>query len=138
MERGMFMNLYVNFAVYLGTSLLLLLVGIFLFEKSTTKLEEFQLIAQKNLTAALSLGGKLLGLAIVLGAAAEYSVSLLDMVIWGAIGIIAQIVSFLLAELITIRFSIHKAIEDDNRAVGFMLLALSISVGWVVAKCLTY
>ena len=138
MERGMFMNLYVNFAAYLGTSLLLLLIGIFLFEKSTTKLEEFQLIAQKNLTAALSLGGKLLGLAIVLGAAAEYSVSLLDMVIWGTIGIIAQIVSFLLAELITIRFSIHKAIEDDNRAVGFMLLALSLSVGWVVAKCLTY
>jgi putative membrane protein len=134
----MVMNLYVNFAAYLGTSLLLLLVGIFLFEKSTTKLEEFQLIAQKNLTAALSLGGKLLGLAIVLGAAAEYSVSLMDMVIWGAIGIIAQIVSFLLAELITIRFSIHKAIEDDNRAVGFMLFALSLSVGWVVAKCLTY
>ena len=132
------MNLYVNFAAYLGTALLLLLVGIFLFEKSTTKLEEFQLIAQKNLTAALSLGGKLLGLAIVLGAAAEYSVSLLDMVIWGAVGIVAQIVSFLLAELITIRFSIHKAIEDDNRAVGFMLFALSLSVGWVVAKCLTY
>ena len=132
------MNLYVNFAVYLGTSLVLLLVGIFLFEKSTTKLEEFKLIAQKNLTAALSLGGKLLGLAIVLGAAAEFSVSLLDMVIWGLIGIAAQIISFLLAELVTIRFSIQKAIEEDNRAVGFMLFALSISVGWVVAKCLTY
>jgi putative membrane protein len=134
----MFMNLYVNFAAYLGTALLLLLVGIYLFEKSTTKLQEFQLIAEKNVAAALSLGGKLIGLAIVLGAAAEYSVSLIDMIIWGAIGIAAQIIAFLLAEVVTIRFSINKAIEEDNRAVGFMLLALSISVGWVVAKCLTY
>lgn len=132
------MNLYLNFGIYLLTALLLLLVGVFLFEKSTTKLQEFTLIAEKNLSAALSLGGKLMGLAIVLGAAAEYSVSLLDMVIWGAIGIAAQIVSFILAEVITIRFSIQKAIEEDNRAVGFMLLSFSIAVGWVVAKCLTY
>lgn len=132
------MNLYLNFGMYLLVALLLLLIGIFLFEKSTTKLQEFKLIAEKNVTASLSLGGKLLGLAIVLGAAAEYSVSLLDMIIWGAIGIVAQVVSFLLAEIITIRFSIQKAIEEDNRAVGFMLLSLSIAVGWVVAKCLTY
>lgn len=134
----MVMNLYLNFGAYLVAALLLLLVGIFLFEKSTTKLQEFQLIAQKNVAAALSLGGKLLGLAIVLGAAAEYSVSLVDMIIWGVIGIVAQIISFILAEVISIRFSIQKAIEEDNRAVGFMLLSLSIAVGWIVAKCLTY
>ncbi|AGK53053.1 DUF350 domain-containing protein [Bacillus sp. 1NLA3E] len=132
------MDLYLNFSVYLIVSLLLLLIGIFIFEKSTTKLQEFKLIAQKNITAALSLGGKLLGLAVVLGAAAEYSVSLLDMIIWGAIGIVAQIIFFVLAEVITIRFSIQKAIEEDNRAVGIMLFSLSIAVGWVVSKCLTY
>lgn len=60
------------------------------------------------------------------------------MVIWGAIGILAQIITFIIAELVTIRFSIHQAIKEDNRAVGVILFALSISVGWVVAKCLTY
>jgi putative membrane protein len=134
----MFVNLYVNFASYLGVALLLLIVGIVLFTVSTPKIKEFTLIAQKNVTAALSLGGKVLGLAIVLGAAAEYSVSLIDMVIWGAIGIVSQIIVFIIAEVITIRFSIKDAIEGDNRAVGVMLFSLSLAIGWVVAKCLSY
>ncbi|TKC16763.1 DUF350 domain-containing protein [Robertmurraya kyonggiensis] len=132
------MNLYLNFAAYLGVAFVLLIVGVVLFTISTPKLKEFRLIAEKNVTAALSLGGKIVGLAIVLGAAAEYSVSLLDMALWGAIGILSQIIVFFLAEIITIRFSIHKAIEEDNRAVGTMLLSLSVAVGWIVAKCLSY
>lgn len=132
------MNLYVNFVSYLGLAVLLLLVGTVLFEITTTKVKEFKLISQKNQTAALSLGGKTVGLAIVLGAAAEYSISLVDMAIWGVIGIISQIVVFILAELLTIRFSISKAIEEDNRAVGIMLFTLSLSIGWIVAKCLSY
>ncbi|MCM3587438.1 DUF350 domain-containing protein [Mesobacillus maritimus] len=127
-----------NFATYLGLAVVLLAVGTFLFEISTTKVKEFKLIADKNLTAALSLGGKIVGLAVVLGSAAEYSISLVDMAIWGGVGIVSQIVVFLLAELVTIRFSISKAIEEDNRAVGVMLFSLSLSIGWIVAKCLSY
>jgi putative membrane protein len=132
------MNLYINFLSYLGVGLLLLIIGIILFAVSTPKLKEFSLIAEKNVTAALSLGGKIIGLAIVLGAAAEYSVSIFDMMIWGAIGIVSQIIVFLLAEAVTIRFSIMQAIEADNRAVGTMLFSLSLAIGWIVAKCLSY
>jgi putative membrane protein len=131
-------NLYLNFASYLGLALLLLLIGTILFEISTTKVKEFKLIGQYNVTAALSLGGKVFGLAIVLGAAAEYSISLLDMAIWGGIGIISQIIAFFIAEIITIRFSISEAIQKDNRAVGVVLFTLSLSIGWIVAKCLSY
>ncbi|WP_312753395.1 DUF350 domain-containing protein [Rummeliibacillus suwonensis] len=131
-------NLYINFLSYLGVALLLLVVGVALFAISTPKIKEFQLIAEKNVTAAMSLGGKVMGLALVLGAAAEYSVSVFDMALWGAIGIVSQIIIFLLAEVITIRFSIQRAIEEDNRAVGTILLSLSLAVGWVLAKCLSY
>lgn len=132
------MNLYLNFAAYLGLGLLLLSAGVGLFVLATPKIKEFSLIGQRNVTAALSLGGKMLGLAIVLGAAAEYSVSLLDMAIWGSIGIFTQIVVFFLAELVTIRYSLQKAIEEDNRSVGVILFSLSLSVGWIVAKSLSY
>ncbi|MEK4387696.1 DUF350 domain-containing protein [Solibacillus sp. FSL W7-1464] len=132
------MNGYLNFLSYLGVSLGLLIIGMVLFTLSTPKIKEFQLIAQRNVSAAMLLGGKVVGLAIVLGAAAEYSISLMDMALWGAIGIVAQVVVFFLAEVITIRFSIQKAIEEDNRAVGTMLLSLSIAVGWIVAKCISY
>ncbi|WP_332650445.1 DUF350 domain-containing protein [Lysinibacillus sp. 54212] len=132
------MNLYINFLAYIGVALVLLLVGVALFTISTPKLKEFKLIAEKNVSAAMLLGGKVMGLALVLGAAAEYSVSLVDMAIWGVIGIVSQIIVFMLAEAITIRFSIQKAIEEDNRAVGTMLLSLSLAVGWILAKCLSY
>ncbi len=132
------MNIYLNFLSYVGVSIGLLIVGMLLFTLSTPKIKEFQLIGNKNVAAAMLLGGKVMGLAIVLGAAAEYSISLTDMMIWGAIGIIAQVIVFFIAELITIRFSIQKAIEEDNRAVGTILLSLSLAVGWIVAKCLSY
>lgn len=132
------LNLYLNFAAYLGVGLLLLTAGIGLFVLATPKIKEFELIGRKNVTAALSLSGKLLGLAVVLGAAAEYSISLLDMAIWGSIGIFTQIIVFFLAELLTFRFSIQKAIEEDNRSVGFLLFSLSLAVGWIVAKSLSY
>ena len=132
------MNLYMNFLSYLGVAVGLLVAGMILFTISTPKIKEFKLIAEKNVAAAMLLGGKVMGLAIVLGAAAEYSISLTDMAIWGAIGIVSQIIVFIIAEVITIRFSIQKAIEEDNRAVGMMLLSLSLAVGWIVAKCLSY
>lgn len=132
------MNLYVNFAAYLGLGLLLLSAGVALFVLTTPKIKEFALIGQRNVTAALSLGGKMLGLAIVLGAAAEYSISLMDMAIWGSIGIFTQIIVFFVAELVTIRYSLQKAIEEDNRSVGVILFSLSLAVGWIVAKSLSY
>lgn len=52
------MNLYLNFASFVGVAVLLMAVGIILFILSTPKLKEFGLIAEKNATAAMSLGGR--------------------------------------------------------------------------------
>lgn len=53
----------------------------------TTKVKEFKLMAQGNKAVSYVLGGRLLGLAIVLYSTAANSISLLDMVSWGAVGI---------------------------------------------------
>ncbi len=131
------MNLYVNFLSYAGVSLLLLFIGLLLFEV-TTRNEKFKMIGQGNATAAMVIGGKLLGLAVVIGSAIAHSISLVDMMIWGVIGIVIQIIAHILAEVLTIRFSIKDAIDKDNRAVGVFLLLMSVSIGWVIAQCLTY
>lgn len=131
------MDLFFNYLSYAGLSFLLLIIGFVLFELST-KTKELKLIAQGNLAAALVIGGKLLGLSFVIGSAIANSVNLTDMVIWGAVGIVSQIALYILLELITIRFSIKDAIENNNTAVGTLLLLISLSVGWVIAQCLTY
>lgn len=127
-----------DFLLYLAVSLALLLVGLFLME-ITTKVKEFTLMAKGNKAASYVLGGRLLGLAIVLYSALANSISLFDMVIWGAVGIVAQIIVFYLAEWLTPRrFNVSQSIEEDNRAVGLFLLLLSVSIGIVIAGCLTY
>ncbi|MCG7319351.1 DUF350 domain-containing protein [Brevibacillus laterosporus] len=128
----------INFLIYAGTAFAMMLLGLVLFVVSTTKVKEFQLIANNNQAAAMTLGGKMLGLAFVLGSAVANSVSLVDMVIWSGVGIVAQIIFFFLAELITIRFSIREAIEKNNTAVGILLMMVSISIGWIIGQCLTY
>jgi putative membrane protein len=126
-----------NFLLYLAVSIGLLLVGLFLME-ITTKVKEFTLMGKGNKAASYLLGGRLIGLAIVLYSSAANSISLLDMAIWGGIGIVAQIIVFYLAEWITPRFNVTQSIEDDNQAVGIFLMLLSISIGIVIAGCLTY
>ena len=131
------MDLFLNYLSYAGLGFLLLLIGFALFELST-KTKELKLIAQGNVAAALVIGGKLLGLAFVLGSAIANSVNLIDMLIWGAVGILSQIILYILIELLTFRFNIKDAIEKNNTAVGTVLLLISLSVGWVIAQCLTY
>jgi putative membrane protein len=127
-----------DFILYLAVSLALLLIGLFLME-ITTKVKEFALMAKGNKAASYVLGGRLLGLAIVLYSALANSISLVDMVIWGAVGIAAQIIVFYLTEWLTPRrFNVSQSIEENNTAVGLFLLLLSVSIGIVIAGCLTY
>jgi putative membrane protein len=127
-----------DFLIYLAVSLALLLVGLFLME-ITTKVKEFALMAKGNKAASYVLGGRLLGLAIVLYSALANSISLVDMVIWGAVGIAAQIIVFYLTEWVTPRrFNVSQSIEENNTAVGLFLLLMSVSIGIVIAGCLTY
>ncbi|RSK27167.1 DUF350 domain-containing protein [Bacillus sp. HMF5848] len=131
------MSLFISFLAYFAVGIALLFIGLWLFE-ITTKTQEFKLIGTGNKAAAYVLGGRLLGLAIVLYSSIYNSISLLDMVIWGSVAIVTQIFAFYLAELLTPKFNIHESIEEDNQAVGIFLLMLSISIGLVIAGCLTY
>ncbi|MDQ0230778.1 DUF350 domain-containing protein [Metabacillus malikii] len=137
MNKVTFIDLFLSTISYIGLACLLLLVGIFLFEV-TTKNKEFTLISKGNKAAVYAFGGRILGLAIVLYASISNSVNLWDMLIWGGVAIIIQIVIFYLAELLTPKFNITQAIDDDNQAVGLFLLFLSVAIGLIIAASLTY
>lgn len=127
----------VNFLAYVGVAILLWTVGIFIMEV-TTKNKEWELIKNGNKTAAYVFLGRIVGLAIVLYSAVSNSISLLDLLVWGAIGIVAQVVLFYLAEWVTPKFNITKAIDDNVESVGVLLMGLAISIGIIIAGCLTY
>ncbi|WP_044748413.1 DUF350 domain-containing protein [Bacillus alveayuensis] len=132
------MSYIINFFIYTLLGFVLIGVGIGLFSL-TTKFSERELIRQGNMAVALKLWGKGIGLAIVIYAAWSNSVSLLDAVMWGAIGIITQIIAYLVLEYIfTPKTNLAKKVEEGNLAVGFSLFAISIIVGLIVAGSMSY
>ncbi|WP_114569745.1 DUF350 domain-containing protein [Exiguobacterium flavidum] len=132
-----FSELFLSTLTYIGVASVLLAIGIVLFEV-TTKSKEMELIRQGKKAAVYAFGGRILGLAIVLYSSITNSVSILDMVIWGAIAIVIQIALFYLADLLIPRLSMTREIDANNEAVGLLLLFLSVSIGLVIAGSLTY
>ena len=129
-----FFQIFLPFASF---GFLLLLVGALLFVY-VTRYREMELIAKGNVSVAIVFGGKLIGLSLVLAGAIANSVGLLDMLIWGAIGISAQILFFFAAEWVTPRFRIQESLENDNKAVALFLFFISLSIGLLIAACMTY
>lgn len=135
-----------NFLTYLAISLPLLGMGICLFTL-TTPYKEHKLIADGHETdcakacaaqaAAYDLGGKILGLAIVLASAVFHAVNYVDLVIWGLIGAIFQVVIFYIYELVT-PFSVVKEIPRGNVAVGVFSAFLSVATGLLLAALISY
>lgn len=137
----------INFLLYLGVSVPLFLVGILLFFL-TTPYQEIKLIrdgAQLDdplkvaaaKAASLDIGGKALGLGLVLASAIYCSVGLLDLMIWGAIGTGFLILVFYLFEWLT-PFRVVSEIPKGNVSVGIFSAFLSLASGILMAALISY
>jgi putative membrane protein len=136
-----------NFFTYLAVTIPLLAFGIFVF-LFTTPYKEYQLIADGANTddpqkvaaakaAAHDLGGKIIGLAIVLASAVFHAVSLMDLVVWGILGTVFQVLVFYLFELVT-PFRVVSEIPKGNVSVGIFASRLSIAAGLLMAALISY
>ena len=136
-----------NFLMYLGVTLPLLGVGIAVF-LITTPYREFQLIrdgadttdSQKMAAAkaaAHDLGGKIIGLSIVLASAVFHSLNLWDLILWGVIGILFQVLVFYLFELLT-PFKVVSEIPKGNVSVALFASRLSVASGLLMAALISY
>lgn len=136
-----------NFLTYLGVTVPILGVGILVFA-FTTPYKEFQLIKDGAQTeepqkvaaakaAAHDLGGKIIGLAIVLASAVYHAVNLLDLVIWGIVGMVFQVLVFYLFEWVT-PFKVVSEIPKGNVSVGIFASRLSIAAGLLMAALISY
>jgi putative membrane protein len=136
-----------NFLIYLGVSFPLLGLGLYVFMR-TTPYKEFDLITNgtdfsdmhRSLAAqaaALDLGGKLLGLTIVMASAIYHSVNLADLALWGIIGMVFQVIVFYIFEWIT-PFKVINEIPKGNVGVGIFSAFISIATGLLLAALISY
>lgn len=124
-----------NFFAYLGAALALT-VAFSLIYTLVTPHSEWKLLRNGNLSAAVAFGGALLGFVIPLASAIAHSVSLLDMVVWGAVALVVQLVAFFVARLLLP--ALPRQIEEDRRAAAAFSASLFLTVGILNAACMVW
>jgi putative membrane protein len=97
--------------------------------------KEFELIRAGNVSAAVALGGAIIGFAIPASNVIAYSISLLDFVVWAVIAAGVQLLAFLLTSLVLKGTS--ERIKNGELAAGIYVAAVAISVGMLNAACMT-
>ena len=123
------------FLSYFAVGIVLLAVFLLVYV-NVTPYHEFALIRAGNSAAAVTLSGALLGFAIPVANVIAHSDKLADLIAWGAIAGIVQILTYLAA-----RFSMPHMNEDipaGKVAPAILLAALSLGIGLINAACIAY
>ena len=129
------MVLLPNFLAYFGSALALTALFLFLYTLATP-IAEWTEIRKGNAAAAVSLSGALLGFVLALNSVITHSGGLPDMVIWGAIALVAQLATFFVVRLL--KPDLVARIGDGSMSHAIFLGAVSVAVGLLNAACMSY
>jgi putative membrane protein len=124
-----------DFLIYLSIASALLMVFIAIYLR-ITPYREISLIRDGNTAAAFSLSGTIIGMVLPLASALQYSVGLVDLLVWATIALAVQIIVFVVA-----RIALPNIVHDipaGKQASGIFLGAISIAAGMLNAAAMTY
>src|ERR1700675_1588900 len=124
-----------DFLLYFVLALALLALFVAVYVR-VTSYREIELIRDGNVAASISLSGAVIGFVLPLASAIAHSVSPLDMVVWGVIALLVQIVVYAVVSRLVPHF--REAIEAGRAAPAMLLAALSVSVGILNAASMSY
>jgi putative membrane protein len=113
--------LLVQFAATLG----LWACGILCY-MAITPFEERRLLRQGNAAAGTVLAGTCVALAIPLAATLAASTLTVDILLWGAVALVLQLVTFVLASLLV--RGLREMIEAGNVAAALVLCGIQIAI----------
>ena len=120
------LHLVTTFAILIGG------MGIYMW---ITPYEDIRLVREGNTAAAVALGGAFLGLAIPLAGSLAGSVTSLDILLWGIVTVIVQIVCFKVVDLVL--RGLPKRIAAGEMAAAIFLAFVKIAAGTIVATAVT-
>ena len=99
-----------------------------------TPFDESALVAQGNTAGGITLGGSMVALAIPLAATLASSHSVIDIVMWGLIAVIFQLIAFALATVFI--KNLKAQIEAGNVAAATSLVGVQLAVALVNAAAM--
>jgi len=118
----------------LGTTTAIFFVGLVVYF-SLTPYRELQLLRQGNVAAGIVLAGEMLALAVALGGMLAHSVSLPDIVLWGLVAIVLQLIAAAVVAIVLRQLA--AAIERGEVAYALVLAAAQISAGILNAAAMS-
>lgn len=123
------------FLLYFAVALAL--VGLYLFIYSlATAHNEFALIRQNVVSAALALGLSLIGFALPLSSAVVHATNIIDCIVWGLVALVVQVLVYWLTRLVVPNLS--QRIAAGELAAALFLGTASLAAGIINAASMTY
>ncbi|MCT2534976.1 DUF350 domain-containing protein [Aquibacillus koreensis] len=123
--------------IYFVIAIIVVFIGLVIFELITSKYKDWDEISGGNQAVALSIAGKIIGICIILSFAIYNSINIWETLIWGAYGVVLQMIAYLLFEAFTRKFSVEEKIKENNIAVGIVTMAVSIGLAFVIGASIT-
>lgn len=126
-------NPYIGTLANYSVVVLSMIVFLAIFEV-VTKYKNWEEIKNGNLSVAMATGGKIFGIANIFRYAIQNNDAVIDMTLWGIYGFVLLLVGYFIYEFLTPRFRIDEEIQNDNRAVGFISMVISIGLSYVIGS----
>ena len=110
------------------------LIGLWIYT-IVTPMNELELIRGGNIAASISLFGACIGISIPLAICLASSINVIDILVWGSIAVILQLVCFKVVDLFLNDLS--QRIIDGEVGVAIVLVSFKISIAILNAAALT-
>lgn len=122
------------FLVHSGLSLLILIIGVFIYTRLTGH-DEITLIREGNVAAAVSLSGAVMGLALPLAFSLSVSISPWDIVVWGVVALLLQLIAYRLVDLFLKDLS--GRIESGELGAAIALFSFKMATAFINAAAIS-
>ncbi|HRK64168.1 MAG TPA: DUF350 domain-containing protein [Terricaulis sp.] len=119
-----------NFIIQLGVALGLFVASLIIYVIMTPH-KELALIRAGNPSAALAFAGVVVGLAIPLGSCLAYAFGLWDLLIWGIITLLLQLLAFRFADIFL--RGLPRRIAEGDVAAAVFLMSVKIGIALIIS-----
>lgn len=123
-----------HFLAYFGAAIALAVAFLALYVLITPH-KELSLIKAGNSAAATQLVGSFIGFALPVAIIIGHSVSILDMLLWGAVATVVQLVVFFVIARVAFP-AIEGKISENCMASGIFVGGMGLGVGVLQAACM--
>ena len=119
--------------LHFAVTIAMLVVGVAIYHY-VTPYHELRLVRSGNTAAATSISGAIAGMSIPLAICMATSVSVWDIVIWGVVALMIQLLAYRIGDILV--RDLPKRIENDEMGAAILVVGIKLSVAFINAAAI--